>query len=960
MSTQDIRVKISAVTNGFDEAISKVEASLSKLNSTGQGVGATAKKWGDRFTAAGKALMPASIAAGALTGASIKLGSTYQAQMGKVQAISGATGREMQTLKKSAMDATRGTKFTAIEAGQAYEYMGMAGWKSGQMVSGLRPILNLAAASGESLGKTSDIVTDSLTAFGLSAKQTGMFTDVLAAASTASNTNVGLMGETFKYAAPVAGALGYNVKDVAIATGLMANAGIKGSQAGTTLRSALTNLVSPTKNAAAIMKDLGIHTVDSQGKMLPLRNVIDQLRGSFRGLSKDQQANVAQTLFGKEAMSGMLAIINASDADYKKLTKSIDGSSGAAARMAKTMGDAAPIETAMASIKNSLISVGEVIMPVVAKVAQGVASLAQAFTALPTPIKAGIAGVVGLIAVAGPLLMLLGSIGSAIAGISTVAAALGVSTVALVSGFGLVIAIIAAVVAAGYALYSNWDTIKAKAAELGAFISSAWNGLVSTVSEVWSAIATALTDAWDTISTTATTIWGGIATALAPIWDAITEVWGTVWAAISEVLSTVWAAIVEVGSTIFSGVAEVLTTIWDAISEVWSTVWAVISAVLTAAWNGLVSAATAIWGGISSFLAPIWAAISSVWAATWNAIKSVLVGIWGVIKAAATTHFNIIKTVISTVWNMIKTITAETWNGIKASLTAIWNGIKSIVTATWNTIKTIISTAWNVIKTLTTGVWNAIKALLTGNFGAIRGIAQSTFTAIQSLVTAAWNSIKSNTMAVWNAIKSTVTSVLNAIKSTFVNIFNGIKSAAQSGINNVKSTIVNGMNSAKSAVSGMVGGFVSAGRNLVAGIARGIVSGIGGVISAAVSAVKRAISAAKSAAGIHSPSRVMRDEVGRWLPAGMAVGISTNVDSVKNAMQGLSEYAIDAAAIGADDIADVFSSGTIKAPDVAGANYNVSKDYTFNLRLGNKTFKAFAKDVGEVNDRELDLEEYAL
>lgn len=357
--------------------------------------------------------------------AAVKVGSDFESAMSKVEAISGATGDDLEALKNKAKEMGASTKFSATESANAFEYMAMAGWKTADMLSGIEGIMNLAAASGEDLATTSDIVTDALTAFGMSAADSGHFADILAAASSNANTNVGMMGETFKYIAPVAGALGYSAEDTALAIGLMANSGIKASQAGTSLRGALTRLVKPTDDMQSTMVKLGLamekteHVVDNSkidklqgsladktaamekaqskyntavakygadstqaqkaaaslekaqkklaetsdslskaqagsnkvvgvqntlmtdgtGKMRSFKDVMIQLRQSFKGMTEEQQAQAAATLFGQEAMSGMLAIINASDEDFEKLAGSIDDCNGSAAEMAEIMND---------------------------------------------------------------------------------------------------------------------------------------------------------------------------------------------------------------------------------------------------------------------------------------------------------------------------------------------------------------------------------------------------------------------------------------------------------------------------------------------------------------------------------------------------------------------------------------------------------------------------------------------
>ena len=309
-------------------------------------LGETLQSAGDKISGVGQKLLPVTAGVTALGTIAVKTGADFDSAMSKVAAVSGATGSEMDTLREKAREMGSKTKFSASEAAEAMNYMAMAGWKTNDMLSGIEGIMNLAAASGEDLASTSDIVTDALTAFGLSASDSGHFADILAAASSNANTNVSMMGETFKYAAPVLGSLGYSAEDSAIAIGLMANAGIKSSQAGTALRSAITNLAKPTDTVASAMEQYGISLTDSSGKMYSLRELMEQLRQKLGGLSEAEQAQAAASLFGKEAMSGMLAIINGSPADFEKLSNAIDtcsdtvdGYNGTTEKMAAVMQD---------------------------------------------------------------------------------------------------------------------------------------------------------------------------------------------------------------------------------------------------------------------------------------------------------------------------------------------------------------------------------------------------------------------------------------------------------------------------------------------------------------------------------------------------------------------------------------------------------------------------------------------
>lgn len=315
--------------------------------------------------------------AGALLGVSVGLGDTintykgFESMMSQVSAISGATGADLDALTAKAKEMGATTKFTATESAEAFNFMAMAGWKTSDMISGIDGILNLAAASGESLGTTSDIVTDALTAFGLKADQAGRFADVMAQASSNANTNVSMLGESFKYVAPVAGAMNYSIEDTSLALGLMANASVKGSMAGTALKTAIANMASPTDTMATAMEKYGISLTDSEGNMKSLGDVLKNLRTSLGGLSETEQTAAASAIFGKEAMAGMLAIINASEDDYNKLADAVYNADGAAQHMADTMldnleGSLTLMGSAVDGVKNAF---GERLAPYIAGVA---------------------------------------------------------------------------------------------------------------------------------------------------------------------------------------------------------------------------------------------------------------------------------------------------------------------------------------------------------------------------------------------------------------------------------------------------------------------------------------------------------------------------------------------------------------------------------------------------------------
>lgn len=305
------------------------------------------------------------ISAGAGIADTVQTYADFEAAMSEVKAISGATSEEFAQLTDKANQMGAVTKFTASESAEAFKYMAQAGWDAKEMMDGIEGLMSLAAASGEDLGTTSDIVTDALTAFGMSAKESGRFADVMAMAANATNTDVAKMGDTFKYVAPVAGALGYSIEDTAVAIGLMANNGIKASQAGTSLRSLLTNLTHPVGQAEDAINDLGISITNADGSVKPLSQTLQELRSKFGALSEAERAQYAAMLAGQEGMSGLLAIVNASDQDFADLTEQINNSSGAAQEMADIMMDnlAGKIELFTGALDSMKMSLGERFKP---------------------------------------------------------------------------------------------------------------------------------------------------------------------------------------------------------------------------------------------------------------------------------------------------------------------------------------------------------------------------------------------------------------------------------------------------------------------------------------------------------------------------------------------------------------------------------------------------------------------
>lgn len=460
-------------TGKMDVAIKKIESQQKSLNK----LGGKMVKTGKQMTSAGKT-MSAGITAPVLAigTASIKTAMDFEYGMDKVKSISGATANEMDLLTAKAKEMGAKTKFSATESADAFSYMAMAGWKTQDMLSGIEGIMYLAGATGEDLASTSDIVTDALTAFGMRAKDTDRFVNVLAKTANSANTNVSLMGETFKFVAPVAGALGYSVEDTATAIGIMANSGIKASQAGTALRSLLTNLSKPTDSMKKAMDKLGISLTDNEGNMKSFGEVMGDLRNGFSTLSEAEKAQYAATIAGKTGMSGLLAIVNSSEEDFNTLAGAIYNADGAAKQMYDTANDnlTGKMTVLKSTIESIAISIGERLSPYIGKLTGFVQGLADKFNSLSDEQLDTIIKFAGIAAAIGPVLIVVGkattgfgkllkSTKSIVSGIkavrsafSSVSSFIGILNPKLL----LVVAIVGAVAAVAYVVYKNWDKIK--------------------------------------------------------------------------------------------------------------------------------------------------------------------------------------------------------------------------------------------------------------------------------------------------------------------------------------------------------------------------------------------------------------------------------------------------------------------------------------------------------------------
>lgn len=717
-----------------EKALEELEKQADKSAVALQKIGATGEKLksvGSSIEGVGKKLMPVTAAVGGLGIAAVKVAADFDSAMSQVAAVSGATGKDLDALREKAREMGAKTKFSASEAAEAMNYMAMAGWKTGDMLDGIEGIMNLAAASGEDLATTSDIVTDALTALGLTAADSGHFADILAAASSNANTNVSMMGETFKYCAPVAGALGFTAEDTAEAIGLMANAGIKSSQAGTAMRTMLTNLTGEVTFVGDAFGELTIQTTNTDGSMRSLGEILADCRVAFSQMSESEKAANAEALVGKNAMSGFLAVMNAAPADIEKLNNAITNCDGTAEKMAETMQDnlAGQLTILKSQLEELAISIGEILMPSIRQIVSWIQGLVDWLNGLDEGTKKIIVTIALVVAAIAPVLIVIGKVVSAIGTIMTVIPQVA-GAISGVVGFvsGTVIPAITAVVAA-----IGWVPIAIAA--VIAIIILLWNKCEwfrEAVTAVWTAIKSATVAAWNAIGT---------------------------------FLANLWSGIVQTGKTVFQGLSSFFTACWKGIQNMFTTVLTAISVFFSTIWNAIRTTVVTVGTAIQTFLTTAWTAIRTVITTILTAIQTVFSTVWNAIKAVVTSVVSTIQSFIATAWNTIKSVVTAVMNAIRSVVSSTWSNVKSVTSSVLNAVKSAVSTVFNsVVSSIRTAMGNVYSTIVSGFNQAvsfITGLASSAFLWGADLINGIVNGIRS---AIGNVV-SAVSDVANAIRS---------------------------------------------------------------------------------------------------------------------------------------------------------------------------------------------------
>ena len=739
-----------------EQALRDLERQAEQSSVALQKIGAAGEKLrnvGSAIEGAGRKLMPVTAAVGGLSAAAVKVASDFDSAMSQVAAVSGAAGKELDALRDKAREMGSRTKFSASEAAEAMNYMAMAGWKTGDMLEGIEGIMNLAAASGEDLAVTSDIVTDALTALGLSAADSRHFADILAAASSNANTNVSMMGETFKYCAPVAGALGFTAEDTAEAIGLMANAGIKSSQAGTAMRTMLTSLTGEVTFVGDAFGELTVQTVNADGSMRSLGDILGDCRAAFAQMSEAERAANAEALVGKNAMSGFLAVMNAAPGDIEKLNNAINNCDGTAERMAETMQDnlAGQLTILKSQLEELAISIGEILMPSIRQIVGWIQGLVDWLNGLDEGTKKVIVTVALLTAALGPVLIVVGKVAGAVGTVLTVVPKIA-GAVSGVAGFvsGTVVPALSAVVAA-----IGWVPI-AIAAVIGVVVllynKCEW--FRDAVNAVWAQVRDFFVSAWEVVCSFFTETIPAAWEALVSFFEGIPAWWSGLWQSVGDFFGNVWMGMME--NPVLAGIVDMIRSLWE---------------------------------NLSAALQGIWSGIQMAASGAWELIKNVILGPVLLLIDLVTGNFTKLKEDALHIWTNIQQAASTIWSGIRQMVGSAVQGLVDHVSILLSGLRDFMGNLWSAVSSAAASAWSGLKNLVVSTASNLKQSAVEAFRAMVSGIGSALGSLGSVVQDGFRSAIGFITSLPGRALQWGMDFINGIAEGIRSAVGNVVSAV---------------------------------------------------------------------------------------------------------------------------------------------------------------------------
>lgn len=935
---------------------------------------------GGIMTSAGKTMTKAvTLPILGLTTAAVKVGGDFEEQMSRVKAISGATGDAFEELRDQAIDLGAKTAFSAKESADGMENLASAGFDAQEIMAAMPGLLDLAAVSGGDVALASENAATALRGFGLEADQSGHIADVFARAAADTNAEVADMGEAMKYIAPVANAMGLSIEETAAAIGIMSDAGVKGSQAGTTLRGALSRIAKPTKAMRETMDELGVSFYDSEGNMISLQDQISLLSDSFDGLTQEQKNQALVTLYGQESLSGMMALIDKGPDSLGALTESLEQSDGAADEMARTMQDNmnSSIEQMLGAFESAAIVIQDILSPAIASIADSIGSLVEKFVSAPRWVQTTILSLGLLAAAVGPILFGVGKLMKLFqtmkVGILALRAGFtALNTAVTVVGGGIkalfavlaanpIILIIGAIIAAVAAFIYFWNTseefrnffigmwegIKEAVGIALEWIEDSWSNMVEgaknaveSVKQAWSDTKQWFADLWQGIKDSASDMWQGTKQAFSDGVDSIVSVWD----GITQWFSDLWNGIKSTVTSIVKGIADGIMSRFGTLVYGVRNAFIHMSFFLKTLWTNLVKIAGQIFEIMKNvILAPV-LFVTSLISGGWEEAKNNMIGVWNNIQTAAINIWTSIKAIFDSFLTNTQMAFLNIWNGIKAALAYIWTTIQTIAIDTFNSIVAFFVETWNNIKQGTIDAWNALKIWLSETWESMKQGAIDTWNSVKQFFIDLWESIKTNTINMWNAIKDGVTTAWENTKNAVINTAKSIVDGAAQAWEDMKTGVSNAVDRVKETFDTIRQiDLLQIGKDIIDGLVNGIRSKIDDVVNAVKDVAGSITGKIKDVLNIHSPSRVMA-ELGMFTSQGLAEGMLDGARYVDRASSQIADRASNM------DIGNRISAvnSQIQTQVQHEVSYGTnSKPALFNIQLGNQVFQAFVEDINE-------------
>lgn len=760
--------------DAFSNPSKQTIANMRKMANEAKAAGKSIQNAGNTIQNAGKSLTKTVTAPIAGVGiAAVKTAADYESAMSNVKAITGATGNDFKKLEKLGKDLGASTAWSAKECAEAMQYTGMAGWTAADNVKGLKGILDLASASGTDLARTSDIMTDAISAFGYKASDSALFADTMTKACTSANVSVETLGESYKYCGAICGTMSYSIDEVTTSLAVMGNMGIKGSQAGTTMKNAISNMAAPTKNMKEAMDDLKISITNQDGSMKSWGDVIKNLQTSFKGLTQDQQAAYAKQLFGKESMAGMLAIINTSTKDYNALSDAIKNSGGAANEAAQTQLDNlnGQLTLLKSALEGAAITIGDKLTPYIKTAVGWVQKATDWFNSLSDAQVTSIMKWAGIAAAIGPCILIFGKVvtgvGKAVSIFGRISGAVAKagSVIALItSPAGIVIGVLAAIAVAAVLVVKNWDKIKPAIANVKAWFVDTFGGTIKTAINGFKTVFTAAMNGVKSIMpSVGQFIKNGIAAAM-PAVRAIISVLKTMLPAAVKTIKTVIQAVLPILQTIIATLSKILPKAIETIKAIIKSISPVIQTVI-----GVVVKAAPI---IASTFVSVLQKLNPVIKIIVNVIKAAIPIIGKLFSNAFSFVGKIITKVMPSINKIAKTIGSVLVFAIR-KVSPIITRLAGIFSSVFATIYNVVSGAAKKLQPVFSAIGTIIKVVM----GVVRKQIETAFKMVAGVVTSVASTIKE--------VVSGITKAFNGVLDFITGVFTGNWKKAWEGVKNI-------------------------------------------------------------------------------------------------------------------------------------------------------------------------------